>query len=213
MVKAKRLTNPLVWNVPIVDRAGYPSQDLQRVFAAQEAINQDIPSVSGTGILVVTGSQQWAVRILVVDPASAAALSITNPNGVSDNPTFVVDPTLVALAQLDNSVGFLVETAADTFTKRVFAAGAGLVVTNSTGVAGNVSYAMSNTGVTPGSYGDATHYPTFTVNALGQLTLAGQLSFPASSTNTSWLPLVSGSEPPAFITDGAGRLVTIAYTP
>ena len=29
----------------------------------------------------------------------------------------------------------------------------------------------------------------------------------------SWLPLVDGSEPPVFITDGAGHLITVAYTP
>lgn len=29
----------------------------------------------------------------------------------------------------------------------------------------------------------------------------------------SWLPLVDGSEPPNFITDGAGKLITVFYTP
>lgn len=31
--------------------------------------------------------------------------------------------------------------------------------------------------------------------------------------DTSWVPLVDGSEPPAFITDGAGNLIFTAYTP
>lgn len=29
----------------------------------------------------------------------------------------------------------------------------------------------------------------------------------------SWLPLVDGAEPPSFITDGAGVLITVAYYP
>ena len=29
----------------------------------------------------------------------------------------------------------------------------------------------------------------------------------------SWLPVVSGAEPPVFITDGAGVLITVAYSP
>lgn len=33
------------------------------------------------------------------------------------------------------------------------------------------------------------------------------------SAPSSWIPLVDGSEPPNFITDGAGNLILVAYTP
>ena len=33
-----------------------------------------------------------------------------------------------------------------------------------------------------------------------------------SGPTSTWFPLVSGEEPPTFITDGEGRLITIGYT-
>lgn len=36
---------------------------------------------------------------------------------------------------------------------------------------------------------------------------------PVDVDDTSWVPLVDGSEPPNFITDGAGKLIFVSYTP
>lgn len=45
------------------------------------------------------------------------------------------------------------------------------------------------------------------VNAAGTALEFATLPVPTSQ----WIPLVSGAEPPVFITDGAGVLITVAY--
>lgn len=52
--------------------------------------------------------------------------------------------------------------------------GTGLVTGGSSGT--DISLSLSDTAVTPGVYGDATHQPTFTVDQQGRLTAATQIS-------------------------------------
>lgn len=74
------------------------------------------------------------------------------------------------------------------------------------------SVAISNTGVVAGTYGDGTHVGQFTVNQQGQLTSAASVTITGAAVNTNWFPLVSGTEPPNWITDGAGNPIAIAFT-
>lgn len=79
-------------------------------------------------------------------------------------------------------------------------------------VAGSVGPTqLANTAVTPGTYGDATNVAQFTVDADGRLTAATNVAISGGGGGGgSWIPLVDGSEPPVFITDGAGTLILVA---
>jgi hypothetical protein len=85
-----------------------------------------------------------------------------------------------------------------------------------TGVDGNANVSaaltLANTAVTPGSYGDATHIPTFTVDSKGRLTAAGTVNVAtnlsiAGNTGTDTVSLLTDT---LTITGGVG--VTTAVT-
>lgn len=78
-----------------------------------------------------------------------------------------LDATLTALAALNATAGLVVETAADTFTKRTLTAGTGVSVTNGDGVSGNPTVALPNSGATAGTYKTPS---SVTVDAQGRVT-------------------------------------------
>lgn len=90
-------------------------------------------------------------RTAVVDDAIADGMTTKAPsqNAVFDALALKqpLDATLTALAAF-NSNGYIVQTAADTFTARTFTGSDGIVATNGSGVAGATDFALDITGRT-----------------------------------------------------------------
>lgn len=98
-----------------------------------------LEGMAGTGFVSRTASEAYAQRTL---QAPAAGLTISNPAGVAGDPAFALANDLSALEGL-GSTGIAVRTAADTWAQRNVVAGAGIVVTNGDGVAGNPTVASN----------------------------------------------------------------------
>ncbi len=108
-----------------------------------------------------------------------------------------------------SGTGLFVQTGSGAWVLRLIDAGTGISVTNGNGVAGNPSIALTNTAVTPGAYGDATHVATFTVDQQGRLTAAAAVLI-TSSGGGAMLPLVNGDLPgPALVADPSGQCIGV----
>ena len=89
-------------------------------------------------------------------------------------------------------------------------AGAGITITNG---AGAIAAAVTNTTVTPASYGSATAVPTYTVNARGQLTAAANVAIAIPNTQVSGLGTMSTQSAAAVaVTGGAVDGTTVGAT-
>lgn len=134
-------------------------------------------------------------------------------NGSSTTPSNPDPLTFVNAAMLDGA--FTSAAAYKLARKRTFTwtgdATGGPTTFNGTANVSTV-LTLASTGVTPGTYGDATHVGQFTVDAKGRLTFAQNVAISATG-GGSWFPLTNGVEPPAFISDGAGVPIAVAYNP
>jgi hypothetical protein len=112
-------------NVAIGSASGVQPYDLGLVNLA----------TGGTGIVVQNGDTAYWRSLT----APAAGITITNPNGVADNPTFALANDLAAVEGLITN-GIAVRTADDTWATRTITGSSGLndriVVTNGDGVGG-----------------------------------------------------------------------------
>jgi archaellum component FlaG (FlaF/FlaG flagellin family) len=170
---------------------------------AMRAINAKLQAVTD-GIVVAVGGVAVARAIVSASPNS---LTVTDGNGVAGNPTLTVDPTLVALAGLDTTAGFIAQTGADTFAKRTLQAGAGISITNPAGIAGDPTVASTITQYTDEMAQDAVGGILTDTSTIDFTYNDGANTITADLKNTTVTP---GSYTSADITVGADGRITAA---
>jgi hypothetical protein len=108
------------------------------------ALNNDLAAIEGlaaAGLAVRTGTDTWATRAL---SQPSAGLTITNPDGVTGNPTFALNNDLAAVEGLA-AAGLAVRTGTDTWATRALNGPvAGVIVSNGDGVSGNPTITLAN---------------------------------------------------------------------
>lgn len=99
---------------------------------AGSAILTAISALATAGFVVRTGVGAVAARTIT----GTGGITVTNGNGVAGNPTVALNGQAAALDVLATS-GLIARTAADQVAARTITGGAGITVTNGSGVAGN----------------------------------------------------------------------------
>jgi hypothetical protein len=167
------------------------------------------------GLVTQTAADTFTGRTIV---GPAAGINVTNGSGVAGNPTLGLANDLSAVEGLSGS-GLAVRTATDTWATRTLTApAAGITVSNGDGVAGNPTLALANDlAALEALSGTDTIYYRSGVSTWSAVTIGANLTFSggtlsgSGSGGTSYIPMVDGSIPAAFIQNPDGSLVLTPY--
>ena len=98
-----------------------------------------IEAITTTGLLARVGLNQWATRTLT---GPASGITVTNGDGVADNPTLALANDLAALEGLAAN-GLIARTGDGSAAVRTITGGTGITVSNGDGVSGNPTISTS----------------------------------------------------------------------